>query len=244
MTTTLDASAFLASFGVTGEVKPGEKPGPIAKIPQPKGGVSREFRRLIVNYAATCLQAYELESVKWEPLASKLGTQTEFVAEAARVGNEDGSLWGEVMEERIRRAGASKVFRDADWEKLEAQTVAKLLDLAERNLIRDVGELLAIARAARQASEVRSPTPPTGGQNVNINFNGGNPMTDELPASGAKMTIDLSPRSAQSLAAQRGEKAEARVIDSSMISAVELRELLSGPKVEPLPETELTDSGE
>lgn len=243
------SAEFLAGFGISAEPTAEQKPViPKAKIPQPPGGVSQEFKRLLVHYCASQLEAFDLASVKWNFLAKQLGTQPDFLREAAEAANAEGELWHSVFEERIRRAGALKLFRDADWEKLESSALQRLLYMAERGLIKDVGELLAVARAARQAVEVRTPTHGAGNNSqVNINFNGGGPMADsELPGAGAKMTIDLSPRSAQALAqAKEREAGGNRVIDSEMLTAEELRGILTTSKqpAEPL-SIEHSDSGE
>lgn len=253
MTPLPTSEEFLAQFGIVAGTE--SKPVVEKKTPppaQPKGGVSTEFKRLLVHYCASRIEAFALEDIRWDLLARQLGTHKEFLAEAAKVANEDGSLWHDVFEERIRRTGALKLFRDADWEKLEANAVRTLLSLAERNLIKDVGELLAIARVARQASEVRVPSNPNTGNNVNINFNGGGVMPEsELPGAGAKMTIDLSPRSAQALAEASGKRQGVdghRVIDSQMLSAEELRGILTNStkvvEAEALPQIEHSDSGE
>jgi hypothetical protein len=137
-----------------------------------------------------------------------------------------------VLNERIKRATAAKVFRDNSWERAEQKAVTKLVDLMEANLIRDPGELLAIANAARRVNEGPA-SGGSGGNHLTVNLsanNGADPMMDAngLPPAGAKMTIDLSPRLATSLqnrgapVAPHGE----RVIDGEMISAKELRGVL------------------
>lgn len=68
--------------------------------------------------------------------------------------------------------------------------------------------------------------------NVNLNIGGQTADDGTLPAAGTTMTIDLSPRTAESLkkAKQRAEKE--RVIDGEMISAKELRSLLEKEQME------------
>jgi hypothetical protein len=113
--------------------------------------------------------------------------------------------------------------------------VNKLINMAERNLIRDPGELLAVASAARRAST--DSKAPASGTTVNVINNIGGESMDEsgLPAAGAKMTIDLSPRVASALSRRREPQAEVggRVIDGQMLSAQELRNALEASKAPP-----------
>lgn len=207
----------------------------VSKVtPKPEAVVraylSEEFKRLLVNYCASLTVAYELSEINWNGLSARLGTRVEHLKQAADQLDADGSFWQAVLAERIRRAGADKVFRDVSWESLEGMAQAKLIHLLERNLIKDTGELLAIASTARRSS---ASTPNGGGGthlSVQINNGVGSIVADgELPSAGHKMTIDLSPRSAEALNKAKERKAlpdGGRVIDSEMISAQELRELL------------------
>lgn len=201
-----------------------------SQLSHPANLPGNEFRSLLVSYAATCAEAYELSQVPWGPLAKRLGTHSQLLEEVATSLAEDGSFWNDVLATRIKRVSAAKVFRDASWERLESMAVGKLLQLAERNMIRDPGELLAIASAARRANTPN--TPGVGaGTTVNLNFGeGGSEMGDNgLPAAGAKMTIDLSPRVAKSLQERNmlnANSKEPRVIDGEMLSAAELRSML------------------
>lgn len=198
--------------------------------------LSKEFRGLIVQFCATCIEALELKEIKWEPLAKRMGTRPEFLSESAVQMQTDGSLWVEVLGERIRRASAMKLFTDLNWQKLESAAVGKLLIMLDRGMIRDSGELIAIAQAAGRSTASRAPA---GGTQVNLNFGSGSIPDGELPAAGAKMTINLSPRAAKSLE-QGAPIAESRtggdrVIDGEMIGADELRTLLLEKAAEPLP---------
>jgi len=224
---------FLLSEGIASQGPlSGNGTGGLLQKPPVIPGVSQEFRVLLVQYCAST-NATELASVNWTGLARRLGTIQAFLEEAANaidqaIGADKGGIWGEVINERIKRASAAKVFRDNTWERLEQKAVTKLVDLMESNLIRDPGELLAIAREARRVNE--GPATGGGGNHTSITINQGNgadPMMDAngLPPAGAKMTIDLSPRLATALqnrgapVAPQGE----RVIDGEMISAKELR---------------------
>ena len=204
---------------------------------------SEEFRSLIRNYCAMNIAAMELSQVNWDGLARRLGTQIAFLSEAAAAMDTDGSLWQEVIHERIRKASANRIFRDSNWEDLEASAQAKLKYMMDRGLIRDVGELLAVSSTARRANTVSSPvgTPPSGGSNmtqVNLNFGAPTPEGD-LPAAGTTMRIDLNHRAAEALAkasARPQQASSGRVIDGQMISADELRNLLIEKATEPLAE--------
>jgi hypothetical protein len=191
-------------------------------------GVSQEFRALIVQYCASLVAATSLAEVRWEALAKRLGTQKEFLAEAASAIDAGGALWNEVIAARIKTAAASRVFRDNSWEKLESLAVNRLVQLAEKNMIRDPGELLAVASAARRANTAGEGG--TGGNQTNVNINLGDGAVGEngLPAAGSKMTIDLSPRVASALASRANAQAPVgnRVIDGDMLSASELRSVL------------------
>jgi len=184
---------------------------------------------LIVNYCAQYIEAFELSQVRWAPLAKRLGTQMVYLEEAAESLNEDGSLWQEVIGLRVKLANSSRLFRDNSWEQLEGMALNKLLTMMERNLIRDPGELLAVARVARTANV--SPQQSAASQTVNINLNNGDGAVDDgLPAAGTRMTIDLSPRLAESLRTRQRQIQPAgnRVIDGEMISAKELRAVADG----------------
>lgn len=191
---------------------------------------SNEFRSLIVNYCAQYIEAYELSQVRWAPLAKRLGTQMVYLEEAAESLDEDGSLWKEVIALRVKLANSSRLFRDNSWEQLEGMALNKLLTMMEKNLIRDPGELLAVARVARTANV--SPQQSGASQTVNINLNNGDGSVDGngLPAAGTRMTIDLSPRLAESLASRQRQIQSVgnRVIDGEMISAKELRTVADG----------------
>lgn len=224
-------SAFLADFGIAAPPKEGvvEKSHEQVRQEVQAVGVSPEMFDLLVQYCAQTL-VYELEEVNWEPLARRLGTRAEYLKEAAHAVNAEGErLWRDVLSQRIKRVSAAKVFRDASWERLEATAVTRLLTLAEKGMIRDTGELLAIASHSRKANTAPAPSAPQGAT-VNINF-GGDSMTDEngLPGAGAKMTIDLTPRLANSLSQRRTvtEAGNGRVIDGQMLSAQELRDALT-----------------
>lgn len=226
---------FMALQGIdSGDPKKGvggvsPKPG-VPSIP----GVSKEFRDLLVQYCAHSIESHGLEEMDWRGLAKRLGTRPEFLAEAAEAIDahlaEHGGLWREVIESRIKRANTAKVFRDSSWENLEALAVAKLVDLATRNLIRDPGELLAIATAARRTNEGQGGGS-GGGNHLNLTINNGaDAMSDNgLPPAGAKMTIDLSPRVASALQTRAQQVAPhgERVIDGEMISAKDLRQELA-----------------
>lgn len=198
-----------------------------AKQAVAESGVSRELYDLMAHYAATAIQAHELSEVKWDQLAKRLGTRVEFIEEAANLVDSDGAFWTAVLTERIKRATAAKVFRDASWERLESMAVNRLIGLVEKNAVRDAGELLAVASHARRANDAPKAAAP--GQTVNINFGGDSvdPNTG-LPAAGAKMTIDLSPRVASALTSRQQPVAArgGRVIDGEMLSAKDLRATL------------------
>lgn len=191
--------------------------------------VSDELRALITNYAASQTAAMALHEVKWEPLAARLGTNPDFLREVAEhADGEDGDLWMAVLLERVKRVGASRMFRDITWERLETRTLEFLHTMVDKGFVRDAGELLAIANTARKVSE---PTQGGGfnGNNVNINISQGDGFMaqDQLPSSGAKMTIDLSPRMATALNGKVAERPESRVIDGQMLTAKELRESMA-----------------
>jgi hypothetical protein len=205
-----------------------------------KAYLSEEFRKLLIQYCASFTAVYELKDISWMGLQSRLGTRAEHLKAAAEQLDSDGTLWQDVIGERIRRAGGAKAFRDLSWEKLESMAQAKLIHMMERGLIKDVGELLAVSSTARRA---QTSTPSGGGgTNVAVNvFNGANPDDSGLPAAGHKMTIDLSPRAADAL--QRSKERTVarngdRVIDGQMISAAELRNMLEQKEAIPISEQE------
>jgi hypothetical protein len=239
--------SFLADFGIpTAATAAKEGTGTQVSRAQAKQeleqmGISKEFTDLITHYCAESHSAYELDQVNWTALAKRLGTQVEYLAEAAAKLNENGALWIAVLQVRIKKAHAAKIFRDNSWQRLESIAVNRLVELAEAKMIRDPGELLAVATQARRANEAQQKPSAggSGGNTVNINF-GGDPMDSEngLPAAGARMTLDLSPRVASALAKQRsGSESGSRVIDGQMLSAQELRNALESQKQGPADET-------
>lgn len=192
-----------------------------------KPRVSAEMRGLLVQYCASQVQAIELADVPWAPLALRLGTRAEILKQAAEVANgENDSLWAEVLNERIRRVGADRAFRDVRWESLENRTLEMLVRLVEGNYVRDAGQLLAIANAARRINVVESGGSGGGqSQSVNISF-GQVPEGNGLPPAGTVMKIDMTPRMAQTLANKGERSMTGRVIDGEMLSATELRSVL------------------
>lgn len=228
--------SFLADFGMTA---PGEKtsqPAAATKAEVAKAvartGVSAEFAQLLTQYCATMIAAHSLDQVDWRALGKRLGTQPEYLAEAAEQLNRDGALWTAVLQDRIKRASASKIFRDSSWERLESLAVNRLIELTEAKMIRDPGELIALASHARRANTDSKPGQGGGGTTVNINMNGDSMDNDTgLPAAGAKMTIDLSPRVAGTLGQRATDRSGSnRVIDGQMLSATELRAALLAQK--------------
>jgi hypothetical protein len=232
---------FMADAGL-GTPKVEEAGGVSQKAPPKVPGVSKEFQGLLTAYCAELVQYHSLEEMNWSGLARRLGTQPEFLAEAARVLDTalsaHGGFWQEVIAARIKRATAARIFRDSSWENLEKLAVNKLVDLAERNMIRDPGELLAVASAARRVNEGQQGGGSGGNQHTSITINqgmGAESMAENgLPPAGAKMTIDLSPRVASALQT-RGQQVAPhgqRVIDGEMISAKDLRGVLEARTVE------------
>lgn len=212
------AEANAVSEGV--EQEGSAKSSVTTPAPTRQATVSNELRGLLVQYAASCLDAIERTEVNWSALAKRLGTRVEFIAQAAEVADKDGSLWLEVLQERIRRVGATRAFRDVTWERVESRALKMIDLLLEKNLIRDSGELLAIANQARKVNDPQ----PSGGTNLNINLNQGDgDMGQDLPGAGAKLTIDLSPRIAANLQTRERAVREERVIDGQMLTAKELR---------------------
>lgn len=226
-----DPKMFIKAIGV--EMAAKAAPPMPSLQPVLKHNLSVEFRMLITQYCANQINAVEFEEVEWNTLAKRLGTRMEFLLASAAAMNEDGSLWVDVLGERIRRTWAAKIFRDITWEKLESQAVGKLLLMLDAGVIRDAGELLAIASAARRSGGMTPPpqSPPGGGGNMtmNIGFGLGVP-TGDLPEAGSRLSIDLSPRTAAALskvaARPEGDKGN-RVIDSEMVTAEELRNMLA-----------------
>lgn len=213
---------------------------------------SVEFKALLVQYCASHNTVTALENIPWEPLSIRLGTSSLHLAEAAKQMNADNSLWTAVLGERIRRTHSSKFFRDLNWEKLEQAAVGKLLILLDRGMIRDPGELLAIAAAAKRSAGPNSPNSASGGQGngslTQFNVNIGGPAADGLPAAGTKISIDMSPRMAAALQRSAG-KVESkddsgRVIDGEMIGPKELRALLTERVDKPFEETEVQQENE
>lgn len=234
------SSEFMAEFGIAKPSTQVSQAGAqalalaaekrkLAESSAKRHGVSQEMLSLLTQYCATMIHARELSQINWGGLANRLGTEVEFLEEAAKLLDQDGTFWEGVLGERIKRASASRVFRDASWERLEHLAVNRLLELAEAKMIRDTGELLAIASHARKANTDKI-TAPNGGNTVNINI-GGDSMgigDNGLPGAGAKMTLDLTPRMAQSLAQRTTSTATngSRVIDGQMLTAQELRSVL------------------
>lgn len=222
-------SDFLTEAGFTAAAK--ASPSKVFVKPTESAG-EKEMRSLLIQYCASYLSAKALEAVRFDGLAARLGCEPEMLSEVATFlnsGDYEGKFWDDVLVVRVQRAAASRIFTDASWERLESLAVNKLIDLAERNMIRDPGELIAVATAARR-SQVQ-PVTPSSGQTVNINLGDGAMSGQSLPGAGAKMTIDLSPRVASSLMQKEVTVSanKSRVIDGEMLSAKELRSMLMNP---------------
>lgn len=201
---------------------------------------------LLIEYGALVSQATHSSALFSEaglkPLADRLRTPTSMILDALNSIGEEAreALWAQVIERRIRHAAASGVFVAANWEQLEAGTVAQLLRLVERGLIKDPSELLAISRVANQIN--RGPTSPgpgagTHGQNTTIQFFSGQPVEGPVPgADSPVMRIDLSPRTASALMRKPPvdqDEGRTRVIDHERVDAEELRHIAAERKANP-----------
>lgn len=127
-------------------------------------------------------------------LAASLGCTAEDLEEIA---SSYGDSWMElILNERIRRGTDSIAMRDVSWDRLESAVLKKLLAKVDSNAVREVGELLAIARVANTASRGRGNMGKGNGgagegNQINIGFFPGNPQAGVLPA-GDLGTIQLS----------------------------------------------------
>lgn len=213
-----------ASTGVLPRIDP-KKMSPEERAHADAVEFGNEMRSLVIQYCAQT-STESLSAVNFLGLANRLGCPLPMVTEVVSSFDEE-ALWAEVLKIRIKRALAARVFTDNKWERLESLAVNKLTDLMERNMIRDTGELIAVASAARRSQT--GPATPPGGTTVNVNI--GDPMMNGtgLPPVGSKIAIDLSPRIASSLQERAASVSgkQNRVIDGEMLTAKELRAMVS-----------------
>jgi hypothetical protein len=215
------------------------------------------FRKLLVEYSARLTTAESFEDLlqRFGPLAAKLSLSVETIQAVVDQLTEDErrKLWQEIVEERIQQAIQAPAFQAQLWERVSGRAAAMLERLLEKNLIKDPGELLAVAKAANQLAPSLASVNGGGNRNqlppgnsgsaasaftINVN-NGGDAsrqhseeaqMTyDEdgrpiLPAGGERIVIDLAPRMAGRMTQQREIAPKgARVIDSERLDAEALR---------------------
>lgn len=141
----------------------------------------------------------ELKSSARGQLAASLGCTSQ---DLDIVVESYGDAWeGMILEERIRLGIDSTSVRDATWDRLESSVLRKLIHLVDANLVKEVGELVAIAKTAngairgeRKGSGSRPSGDGTPGIQNNIYLQG-DPANGVLPAGNlGKITLNLTPR--------------------------------------------------
>lgn len=202
-------------------------------------GLTKAMRSLVIDYVAHIERVASLEEVNWSHLATRLSVPDEFIGGAIESLKEEEreAIFFEAIEKRVKHAQGSRIFTDANWEQLEGRVVDKLLQLVEKGLIRDPGELLAISKVANQMNagfSQKQEASPAQTVTANFTFNGfggQGEMAQEsdgdsptIPARTEQMRIDLSPRIAASLQENR-ERNKERMIDAERVGAEELRSL-------------------
>lgn len=154
-------------------------------------------------------------------LAATLGCSAEDLQEI--VDSFGAEYWEQlVFERRIQLGIDSSVSRDMSWDRLEAAVLRKLIHLVDENRVSAVGELIAIARTANQATRRtvnQTPNPLGGGgqgmtTKLDIDFSPGDPANGILPSGNlGKISLTLSHRVKEQLESQRTIEGE-RVLDS------------------------------
>jgi len=183
------------------------------------------------EYATHVSSAESLDEVSWLALAQRIRVPEQMLGQL--VGSMDSGVkaafWAEVLKARIEQAMHAGIFQQARCERVEGKALNMLETLLDKGMIRNTGELMAVAKGAPRLTQ---PQPNQGNTNVTLNVGGfdmriGN-ESGQLPAGGETIKIDLSPRLANTLA-QPPEQRDERVIDSHMLSADELRRVGTEP---------------
>ena len=197
--------------------------------------MSERLDKLIVNYLAEITQVIRESDIDpaliseeqkirlWGVLAQQLRIPTEYVVEywATKTAAERARLWMGVLDRRIQNLAANNAFQVNTAERVTGKALDKLEAMLDGNLIRNPGELLAIARLRT------GPSPATV---IHNNFGGAMLAPGQtLPGNEGVIMLDLSPQVTANI--QRPQTAaETRVIDAEMIGVKDLRELAIPPR--------------
>lgn len=199
-------------------------------------GMLPSLQRLVVEYAAQVSDAESLDTVDWQPLASRLRVPLEMLTGAvdALSPTDRANLWVKILERRIDLVQATKGFTDSSWDQIEHKVASALERMLVNNGVRKVDELLAVAKAVEQRkyakAGVANPPPGVPAAQVNLNIGpwSGLDMGDSSGALPGKMSapvyINLSERSAKALTEVK-PVSSTRIIDGERLTVEELREV-------------------
>lgn len=173
-----------------------------------------------------------------EPGIRSLAKRLKTTVEELRVVMEssDRKKWEIRRMEKLVEAEAMRK-RGFNWDRLEHSALIKLATLVDTNRVKSVGDLLAIARAANQATRRDTQMPngqnPSGGNftQVNVNFQGGNGDGPNLPGPGNLGTIQLSLSQRTIQQISQGKTIEGEALNlaegAEMLQAEDIKELNS-----------------
>lgn len=183
--------------------------------------------KLITNYLAEVTmvtreselenQTPEKEIQIWGPLATNLRLPVEYLIQYwnSKVQTARAVIWLGVIDRRIQNLAAHQTFQAGAADRVVHKAMDKLEALLDGNLIRNPGELLAIAK-------LRTNTAPS---TVINNFTGATLAQGQtLPGNDSVIMLDLSPQTARRITEPPRQKEE-RIIDATMIGVKDLREL-------------------
>lgn len=183
----------------------------------------------------------ELRAKMRERLAIQLGCT---VADISTIVDSYGEHWeGLVLERRVAMGIQSQIVREQSWDKVESLSLAKIIFLLEHDRVSSINELLAVARAANQATRktgVPPPPAPAGGNvgmSTHIHINGleggyspGDPDNGVLPSGNlGTIRMSLSHRVQGQLAKASASPDE---IQDRVIDSVEMLDLKTVQKLE------------
>lgn len=164
--------------------------------------------------------------IDWKPLAYQIRMESkdvealwEHMGEARRA-----ELWQLAIQHRVETAVALPVMQEGTKQRVVNKAIQKLESMLDAGMIRDVSELLSVARYLGGAPA--NPNAPVQNNTYNI---GGSAMRigagETLPSGKDVFILDLSPKTAQNIQ-NNDPQATTRTIDHQMLPVDALRTLV------------------
>lgn len=185
-------------------------------------------QKLMVEYLANSVFK-NLGEVDWEPVARQLHLDSKDFQEMVTSFGEQtlNGLWILAVNRRVESLAASKPLQQSAELRIRSKALEALEGMMDRNMVRDVNELLSIAAAIQKNDRASQPPQNQPGVVIN-NFSGApNPVVfgegQTLPSGDSVMFLDLSVHTVNALQNPKGEtKDKARIIDSEMLGVDDL----------------------